>query len=113
MAYETLALLNLKKSNSLEALSALAKASASVQVGKLSEAIELYKNIIGTAKWKFIHPEARFQLSLALIENKNEAEAIENLKTIQIEYPKQRKTVEESTKIMRWLKYKKNEGDKN
>jgi TolA-binding protein len=68
----------------------------------------MYKNIIGQANWKFAHPEARFQMSLAMIANKQEQEAMDNLKTIIQEHPDERKTVEEATKIMRWLTYKKN-----
>lgn len=108
MAYETLNAFKLKKGNSLEGLAALAKAATTVQLGKTAEAIDLYKNIISTPKWKYLHPEARFQMSLALLSDNKENEAIENLKTIQIEHPKERKTVEEASKIIRWLTYKKN-----
>ena len=108
LAYETLELLNIKKSNSLGALAQLAKASTTVQLGKMDQAIGMYKDIIGQANWKFAHPEARFQMSLAMIANKQEQDALDNLKTIIQEHPDERKTVEEATKIIRWLTYKKN-----
>lgn len=107
-ANETLLSLNLKKSNSLDGLASLSKASSSVQTGDMEKAITLYKSILATSNWKFLHPEARFQMSLALIETDKVQEAIENLKTIQREHPDERKTVEESKKIIRWLTFKKN-----
>lgn len=108
MALAALTPLNIKKSNSLGGLAELAKASTTVQLGKVEQAIGMYKQIINNPNWNYIHPEARFQMSLALIENNQQQEALENLKTIVQEHPKERKTVEEATKIMRWLTFKKN-----
>lgn len=99
--------LELSDGVSLDGLSKLMIASSYFQTGKIKEAINSYKNIISVRNWKYLHPEARFQLSLALIEDGNEQEAIENLKTIQNEYPKQTQTVNEAMKIKRWLQYKK------
>ncbi len=106
-ALEVLSVIKVGKNNSLEGLSLLSKASTTLQVGKVKEAVTLFKEIVSTKKWTYLHPEARFQLSLALIEDKNEAEAIENLKAIKSEYPDEKKTVEEATKLLRWLQYQK------
>ncbi len=108
MALQNLELLKTNKVSSLGALTELAKASNTVQLGKLDQAIGIYKAIIANKNWNYVHPEARFQMSLALIENKKEQEALDNLKTIIQEHPKERKTIEEATKIIRWLTYKKN-----
>lgn len=106
-SYEVLEALKLKQKSTLDALAVLAKASTAVQLGKFTDAIDIYKKIITNKKWAYVHPEARFQMSLAMIENNNEQEALENLKLIQVEYPKERKTIEEANKIIRWLTFKK------
>lgn len=106
-ALQVINLLKIEKSNSLEGLGLLSKASLSLQLGQTKEAVGYFKEIISTKKWSYLHPEARFQLSLALIKDQNTVEAIENLKTIKTEYPDERKTVEDATKLLRWLQYQK------
>lgn len=106
-ALETLQQLKFKKSNSLEGLTLLSKASLSLQAGQIKDSIQLFKEIVSTKKWTYLHPEARFQLSLALIKDNNPVEAIENLKTIKNEFPDEKRTVEDATKLLRWLQYQK------
>ncbi len=107
-ALEVINSLKIEKTNSLEGLGLLSKASLSLQLGQTKEAVGFFKDIISTKKWSYLHPEARFQLSLALIKDQNTVEAIENLKTLKTEHPDERKTVEDATKLLRWLQYQKN-----
>lgn len=109
---DALTILSLYKtttSRSLDGLAELAKASTLIQLSKYNQAIETYKKIIAEKTWKFLHPEARFQMSLAYVGDKNTPEAISNLKAIETEHAKQTKTVSEALKIKRWLQYKKAE----
>lgn len=111
-SYDILNALKLEPKSSLEGLTYLAKASQSLQIGKINEAIEIFKSIISNKDWGYIHPEARYQLSLAYIENKNIDLALENLKSLKIEHPTQTKTIQDATKLMRWIQYSK-DNEKN